>query len=94
MAKNTAAEQADIQAEQAAIDPAREIVELFVRRDPSDDDPNVVIGINGKNWVMPKGEISKVPRFVADEYYRAERAQVKADRTINEMKGIKEKKDE
>lgn len=73
-------------------DPALAIEELFVERDPSDKDPNVVIGINGKNWVMPRGEIAHVPKFVADEYRRARDAQYKADKAAAEMRGIKEAK--
>lgn len=72
-----------------AVDPALEMVDVFVERDPSDENPNLVIGINGKNWVMPRGEISRVPRYVADEYKRAREAQYKADKTANEMRGIK-----
>ena len=72
-----------------AVDPALEMVDVFVERDPSDENPNLVIGINGKNWVMPRGESSRVPRYVADEYKRAREAQYKADKTVNEMRGIK-----
>ena len=72
-----------------AVDPALEMVDVFVERDPSDENPNLVIGINGKNWVMPRGESSCVPRYVADEYKRAREAQYKADKTVNEMRGIK-----
>lgn len=81
--------QDETQQEQPAADPQEELVDLFVDRDPSDQDPNKVIGINGKLYVMPKGEISRVPKFVKDEYDRAKRAQYKADKTVSEMKGIK-----
>lgn len=65
------------------------LVDLFVDRDPSDDNPNVVIGFNGKNYVMPRGEVSRVPKYIKDEYERSKRAQYKADKTVAEMKGIK-----
>lgn len=99
MAKNTekenetaAAENVEKEAEketEATVDPALEMVDVFVERDPSDENPNLVIGINGKNWVMPRGETSRVPKYVADEYKRAREAQYKADKTVNEMRGIK-----
>ena len=102
MAKNTTTAAADVEAantdqatvapdsgEKTAINPEAEIVEIFIDRDPSDQNPNIVIGINGKNWVMPRGEISKVPKFVADEYKRAREAQYSADKTISELRGIK-----
>ena len=68
MAKNTeketetaaSAEKAEKEAG-ATVDPALEMVYVFVERDPSDENPNLVIGINGKNWVMPRGETSRVP---------------------------------
>lgn len=75
--------------ETVTADPALEMVDVFIERDPSDENPNLVIGINGKNWVMPRGETSRVPRYVADEYKRAREAQYKADKTVNEMRGIK-----
>lgn len=69
---------------------ADDIVEIFVERDGTDGDPNLVVGVNGKNWVMPRGETSKVPRFVAEEYERSRKARYKADKTINQLRGIKE----
>lgn len=65
------------------------LVDLFVDRDPSDDNPNVVIGFNGKNYVMPRGDVSRVPKYIKDEYERSKRAQYKADKTVAELKGIK-----
>ena len=86
------AENSEKEAEKEAkstVDPALEMVDVFVERDPSDENPNLVIGINGKNWVMPRGETSRVPRYVADEYKRSREAQYKADKTVNELRGIK-----
>lgn len=71
------------------VNPAQEMVELFVERDSSDDNTNFIIGINGKNWLMPRGEYSTVPRFVAEEYERAKRAKNKADKAAEQMRGIK-----
>ena len=65
------------------------LVDLFVDRDPSDDNPNVVIGFNGKNYVMPRGEVARVPKYIKEEYERSKRAQYKADKTVAQMKGIK-----
>ena len=59
MAKNTekenetaaSAENTEKEAEKEAcpaVDPALEMVDVFVERDPSDENPNLVIGINGK----------------------------------------------
>ena len=87
--KKTAAETA---AGGTTAESTADIVELFVDRDPSDENPNMVIIINGKTWVMPRGESSKVPRYVYDEYQRAKKAQYKADKTAASMRGVKEAK--
>ena len=52
-----------------------ELVDLTIPRGYSHDEPNVVISVNGKNWVLPKGKTSKVPAFVKYEYERGQRAQ-------------------
>ena len=56
-----------------------EMVELFVPRGSSVDEPNVIVSVNGKNWVLPKGKASKVPAFVKYEYERANRAKEAMD---------------
>lgn len=81
----------DAETNSAAVitNPEEELVELFVERDPSDENPNIVIAVNGKNFVMPRGETSKVPKYIKEEYERSKRAQYKADKTVAERKGIK-----
>ena len=51
-----------------------EYVDLFVPRGQMNDDPNEFISINGRNFLLPKGQISKVPAYVKDEYDRSQRA--------------------
>ena len=60
-------------------------VEVFVPRTPGNTDPNLVIVINGKNYVLPKGQKSLVPPAVAEEYERSKRAQYKVDNAIFDM---------
>ena len=50
------------------------MVKVFVDRIPGDSDPNMVIGVNGKLWLLPKGRESEVPESVAYEYERSLRA--------------------
>ena len=72
--------------EKAATNEAKpKMVELFVPRGASVDEPNVVISVNGKNWVLPKGKSSKVPDFVKYEYERAQRAKEAMDVRAAEM---------
>lgn len=60
-------------------------VEIFVPRTPGNTDPNFVIVINGKNYVMPKGQKSIVPKAVAEEYERSIRASHKMDNAMFDM---------
>ena len=61
------------------------MVELFIPRGVSVDEPNVLVSVNGKNWVLPKGKTSKVPAFVKYEYERAIRAKESMDVRAAEM---------
>ena len=61
------------------------MVDLFVPRGSSVDEPNVLISVNGKNWVLPKGQTSTVPDFVKYEYERAQRAKEALDVRAAEM---------
>ena len=58
-----------------------EYVDLFVPKGYAGDDPNLIIGINGKNFLLPKGKTSKVPAYVKDEYERSQKAQEAFDKT-------------
>ena len=49
-------------------------VKLYVEDGYSKDDPNEFISINGKNYILPKGETSLVPPCVKEEYERSRRA--------------------
>ena len=60
-------------------------VEIFVPRVSGNTDPNLLIVINGKNYVLPKGKKSLVPKAVAEEYERMKRAQYKVDNAIFDM---------
>ena len=60
-------------------------VEIFVPRVSGNTDPNLLIVINGKNYVLPKGKKSLVPKAVAAEYERMKRAQYKVDNAIFDM---------
>ena len=48
-----------------------ETVSLLIPRLPGDGDANVFVGINGKNYIIPKGKTVRVPKAVAEEYHRA-----------------------
>ena len=58
---------------------------LFIPRGSSVDEPNVIISVNGKNYVLPKGKTSQVPDFVKYEYERSVRAKEAMDVRAAEM---------
>lgn len=60
-------------------------VDLFIPRGPSIEDPNVIISVNGKNYVLPKGKTSKLPECVKYEYDRSMRAKEALDVKAAEM---------
>ena len=65
--------------------PVEERVDLFVEKGYANDEPNLLIAVNGVNYLLPKGKTSKVPKFVADEYYRSRKAQQHLDEQVDKM---------
>lgn len=65
---------------------APETVEIFIERGASNDEPNLLVGINGVNYLLPKGMTSRVPKAVADEINRSRRAQASQDQRVDKMK--------
>lgn len=51
----------------------------------ANDDPNLFIGVNGINYLLPRGKKSLVPDFVAAEFYSTLAAQEKRDKNIDQM---------
>lgn len=68
----TAAEKPETVAE--TIPDPYELEEIFIPRAGAKEDPNLFVSVNGKNFLIPKGKKSKVPRYIADEIRRSERA--------------------
>lgn len=58
---------------------------LFVDRGVDGDDPNEYVCINGKRWVLPKGETSMVPEIVKKEYERSQRAKARMYRNRDKL---------
>jgi hypothetical protein len=61
-------------------------VKLFVDDGYSKDDPNEFISINGKNYILPKGETSLVPPCVKEEYERSRRAKSVQKKNSNTLR--------
>lgn len=59
----------------AAVNPWEQKVMLTIAPPMSKaEEKDVIVYINGRNWIMPKGGTYEVPKPVADEYYRSLRA--------------------
>ena len=60
-------------------------VEVYIPKGYANDEPNLLIGVNGVNYLLPKGKTSKVPKHIAEEFYRSQKAQMKLDENIDKM---------
>ena len=60
-------------------------VDLFVPKGYANDEPNLLISINGKNFLLPKGKASRVPLYVKEELERSQKAQAIFDARSEEL---------
>ena len=51
-----------------------QLVEVFIPRNAANKDPNFFVGINGVNYLLPRGKKSMVPAAVAEEIARSDKA--------------------
>ena len=65
--------------------PKDDRVEIFVPKGYANDEPNLMIAVNGVNYLLPKGKSSKVPAYIAEEFYRSQKAQEALDKRVDEM---------
>lgn len=65
--------------------PDEERVEIHVPKGYANDEPNLLISVNGVNYLLPRGKSSKVPKFIAEEFYRSQKAQEALDKRVDEM---------
>lgn len=64
-------------------------VKVTIPRARKGEDPNFFVGINGVNYIMPKGETVEVPPEVA---YEIERAQAAEDYMFDQSDAMKSDK--
>lgn len=72
-------------AEEKKKETAEERVEIYVPAKIGNDDPNLFVSVNGVNYLLPKGKRSMVPKHIAEEIQRSQRAQQKQDEQIDMM---------
>ncbi|MBQ7434462.1 MAG: hypothetical protein IJV51_01490 [Oscillospiraceae bacterium] len=61
-------------------------VEVFIPRGSDREDPNLFVGINGVNYLLPRGKKSHVPEAVAAEIKRSELAADRFYASIDDLK--------
>ena len=66
-------------------------VEIFIPRGSDREDPNVFVGINGVNYLIPRGKKIEVPKDVAEELERSNIATQMYYETSDSLKSKEEK---
>lgn len=60
-------------------------VKITVPKGYANDEPNLLISVNGVNYLLPRGKTSEVPDFIAEEFYRSQKAQEALDNRVDKM---------
>jgi hypothetical protein len=60
-------------------------VPVFIPKGYANDDPNLFVSVNGKNYLLPKGKESLVPPEVKAEIDRSRKAEEAMDAHIEQM---------
>ena len=68
-----------------AIDAKDDRVWVHIPKATGNEEPNLFVGVNGVNYLLPKGKKSLVPAHVAAEINRSFKAEEKMDEHIEEM---------
>lgn len=75
----------NVQAAQLTTESTNDRVDIYIPRGDANDDPNLLVGVNGVNYLLPRGKTSKVPKCVAEEVKRSWRAQEAKDEKNDQM---------
>lgn len=59
--------------------------DIFIEKGYVNDEPNQYVSINCYTGLLPKGETSRVPDYVADEIERSRRAQRRQDKNAEKL---------
>ena len=63
----------------------QERVEVFIPKGYVNDEPNLFIAVNGVNYLLPRGKKSLVPKEIAYELLRSQKAQEILDANIDKL---------
>lgn len=59
--------------------------DIFIPKGSANDEPNLLVSVNGVNYLLPKGKTSRVPKHIAAEIRRSWRAQAALDERVEAM---------
>ena len=59
--------------------------DIHIPKGSVNDEPNLLVSVNGVNYLLPKGKTSRVPKHIAAEIRRSWRAQSALDERIDAM---------
>lgn len=65
--------------------PSDERVEVYVPKGYANDEPYLLISVNGESDLLPRGKTSMVRKHIAEEFYRSQKAQEALDKRVDEM---------
>ena len=60
-------------------------VEIFIPKGYANEEPNLMVGVNGINYLLPRGKTSLVNRAVAEEVERSRRAQSRMEQNMEAL---------
>lgn len=60
-------------------------VEVYIPKGAANDDPNLFVGVNGVNYILPRGKKSMVPPHIKAEIDRSFAAQNTMDERVDEL---------
>lgn len=60
-------------------------VEVYIPKGAANDEPNLLVGVNGVNYVLPRGKKSMVPPHVKAEIDRSIAAQDRLDKRVDAL---------
>lgn len=62
-----------------------DLVEVFIPKGYINEEPNLLVSVNGVNYLLPRGKRSQVPAHIAAEIRRAQEAQAALDEKVAEL---------
>lgn len=73
-------------AEETTVPQEPEKKDIYIERGNANDDPNLLVCVNGVMYLLPRGKTSTVPVAVYNEIMRSRRAREMQDQRMEELR--------